>query len=142
MEARISVAALIMDHRGVFLARRKNEGDMALRWELPGGKVEPNETAEEALARELDEELAIQASIGTICAKTKFSHHGHYHELLVFSCTTAALVDLSNLPPREHLEFSFFQVAQLAAMEETIVNSDWAALALIFGFTNEDPPEV
>ena len=56
------VAALIEDANGrVLLTRRAAGGDFAGRWEFPGGKVDPGETPEVALARELDEELGIRA---------------------------------------------------------------------------------
>ncbi len=59
------VAGVIRDARGrVLLARRTQGRDLAGLWEFPGGKVEPGETPEAALARELKEELGIDASAG------------------------------------------------------------------------------
>ena len=48
----------------VFLARRRPEKSYGGFWELPGGKVEPGETHESALARELSEELGIDVQVG------------------------------------------------------------------------------
>ena len=50
--------------REVFICQRRPDQPMALKWEFPGGKVEPGETAVQALARELSEELGIVATIG------------------------------------------------------------------------------
>ena len=59
------VAGVIRDALGrILLARRTAGRDLAGLWEFPGGKVEPGETAEAALARELHEELGIQANVG------------------------------------------------------------------------------
>lgn len=59
------VAGVIRDARGrILLARRTAGRDLAGRWEFPGGKREPGESAEAALARELREELGIEAEVG------------------------------------------------------------------------------
>ena len=62
------VAGLILrgeaDTREVLACQRRPDQPMGSKWEFPGGKVENGETAEAALARELHEELGIQASIG------------------------------------------------------------------------------
>ncbi len=59
------VVALILRGREVLICQRRPDQPMALKWEFPGGKMEPGESAEEALARELDEELGIDAKIGS-----------------------------------------------------------------------------
>lgn len=59
------VAGVIRDARGRILLARRTEGrELAGLWEFPGGKLEPGETPEQALARELREELGIEASVG------------------------------------------------------------------------------
>jgi 8-oxo-dGTP diphosphatase len=58
------VAALIVRDDTVLICQRTKYQPMALKWEFPGGKVEPGEEARDALRRELDEELGIRAKIG------------------------------------------------------------------------------
>ncbi|MGY3265916.1 Nudix family hydrolase [Lysobacter sp. HA35] len=59
------VAGVIRDVRGrVLLARRTEGRDLAGLWEFPGGKREPGETPEQALVRELHEELGIDVRVG------------------------------------------------------------------------------
>ena len=56
-------AALIIKDRTVFAAQRNGRGELAYRWEFPGGKLEPGESAEQALVREITEELSVDILI-------------------------------------------------------------------------------
>lgn len=59
----IVAAALIEDGR-LLLAQRTRPPELAGRWELPGGKVEPGEAEDAALERELREELGVECAVG------------------------------------------------------------------------------
>ncbi|WP_432107978.1 (deoxy)nucleoside triphosphate pyrophosphohydrolase [Streptomyces sp. AA1529] len=60
---RVVVAGAVIDGGHFLAARRTAPPEFAGRWELPGGKVEPGESAQDALARELHEELGVEADV-------------------------------------------------------------------------------
>ncbi|OZE79881.1 DNA mismatch repair protein MutT [Rhodococcus sp. 15-649-2-2] len=60
----VVVAAALIENGRLLLAQRTRPPELAGRWELPGGKVEPGESEDAALARELREELGVECSIG------------------------------------------------------------------------------
>jgi 8-oxo-dGTP diphosphatase len=66
------VAALIVDKGKILVCQRTRHQTMPLKWEFPGGKIEEGEQARNALHRELDEELGIDATIGDEAARI---HH-------------------------------------------------------------------
>jgi 8-oxo-dGTP diphosphatase len=70
---RFVAAALIMREREVLIGQRRADQPMGSLWEFPGGKIEPGESPQQALTRELAEELGIQAEVGP--AVTRIRHH-------------------------------------------------------------------
>lgn len=79
---RLVVAALILRDAArdgvsgleVLICQRKADQPMSLKWEFPGGKTEAGESSEDALARELDEELGIKAVIGRRVAQVRHKY--------------------------------------------------------------------
>ena len=61
---KLVVAALLQRGDELLICQRSAHKPMPLKWEFPGGKVEPGEEPRAALVRELEEELGIQAEIG------------------------------------------------------------------------------
>lgn len=78
------VAAALVDADGrVLLAQRPVGKSMAGLWEFPGGKVKEKETPEEALCRELKEELGVETSTGCLFPITFASHaYDGFHLLM------------------------------------------------------------
>ena len=82
---RLVSAALILRGDTVLICQRRRGQPMELKWEFPGGKIEPGETAEQALARELEEELGIHAQIGAHVTHIRHTYrHGGAVDLQFF----------------------------------------------------------
>jgi 8-oxo-dGTP diphosphatase len=77
------VAALITRDSKLLVCQRRREDSQGLKWEFPGGKVEAGESPEEALARELREELGVAASIGGEVYRTRHQYKEIQDELLL-----------------------------------------------------------
>ena len=85
---KIVVAAIIVRDNKVLICQRTEAQTMPLKWEFPGGKVEAGEQLTEALARELDEELGIRATIGRKVAAVQHSYTtGHGVQLSFYLVT-------------------------------------------------------
>ena len=84
----VSAVALIDIDGRVLIAQRPEGKSMAGLWEFPGGKVEPGETPEHALMRELEEELGIETWESCLAPLTFASHtYDDFHLLMpLFAC--------------------------------------------------------
>jgi 8-oxo-dGTP diphosphatase len=84
----VSACALVDADGRVLIAERPAGKSLAGLWEFPGGKVEPGETPEETLIRELEEELGIQTKVACLAPLTFASHtYETFHLLMpLFVC--------------------------------------------------------
>jgi 8-oxo-dGTP diphosphatase len=81
----LQVVAAIIEREGrVLICRRMPRQAHPLKWEFPGGKVEPGETPAEALARELEEELDVRGARGGEIERYRFEYPGRPPILLIF----------------------------------------------------------
>ncbi len=58
------------------MCRRRKDQEHPTRWEFPGGKIEPDESPDACLRRELREELAIEAEVGALIARVNHAYPG------------------------------------------------------------------
>ena len=126
--APLLVSAGVIHKAGQILLGQRRRGDRhALKWEFPGGKVEAGESPQQALVRELDEELQIQAKVGSEMARYEHDYpSGSRVHLLFFAVADYAgeptgkvfeqirWVPLAELPTIDFLEGDLDFVRRLA----------------------------
>jgi 8-oxo-dGTP diphosphatase len=78
------VAAVIERGGSILIGQRKSAGAHPLKWEFPGGKVNPDESPEAAIIRELEEELGIRACLESEITRYQYRYPGKQPILLIF----------------------------------------------------------
>ncbi|WP_182049106.1 (deoxy)nucleoside triphosphate pyrophosphohydrolase [Changpingibacter yushuensis] len=107
------VGAVIVDGGNVFAARRSEHMSLPGMWEFPGGKVEAGETPQDALRRELMEELRCHVEVGQLVESTEYEYDFGVVHLTTFLCTMNG--DAPHLT--EHSEIRWVPTAQLDDLE-------------------------
>lgn len=126
-----STAALIQNANRFLFVKRPPGGDLGERWELPGGKVDPGESAGAALGRELQEELGIESTIGEQVASSRFAHQGKAYRLLAFQVEA----DLENMVLNEHTDKCWCTLRE--ALEIDLAPSDRDLIRSMIGPTSQ-----
>jgi 8-oxo-dGTP diphosphatase len=108
--------ALIVDNQNqVFAAQRSSTMNLPLKWELPGGKIEPDETPEQCLVREIKEELNIQIRIIKEIPSNTHSYPSITVRLIPFICQPVT----TELFLKEHVDFKWLN-------KDELLDLDWA----------------
>jgi len=85
----IKVVAAIIERDGRVLATQRGYGDMKGGWEFPGGKVEQGETSEQAVKREIEEELETEINVGRLVVDVNHDYPTFHLDMDCFLCTIA-----------------------------------------------------
>jgi 8-oxo-dGTP diphosphatase len=108
------VAALLERADGrVLITQRRPQAFMPLKWEFPGGKVEPEETDQDALKRELREELGIEVSVGEQFMSMLHEYPEFVIDFNVYRCTLSS----GSMQALGVLAFRWVAISQLEAFD-------------------------
>ncbi len=87
MRRKIRVVGAMIERDGRYLiTQRPAKASLPLLWEFPGGRVEPGESDQAALARELREEMAIEVVVGDRCVHVEHAYESYDIDFCVYRC--------------------------------------------------------
>ncbi|KUO75004.1 MAG: NUDIX hydrolase [Desulfosporosinus sp. BRH_c37] len=79
-------AAIILKDNKILIAQRAPDDKLAGKWEFPGGKIEPSETPQECLKREIREELDVEIEVLDFFGESIYTYHSGTIQLMAFWC--------------------------------------------------------
>ena len=83
----VNVVCAIIVHEGKILGTQRGYGDFAGGWEIPGGKIEPGELPEDAVRREMKEELDLEVEVGQLFDTVEYDYPTFHLSMQCFLCT-------------------------------------------------------
>lgn len=127
----LNVACAIIERSDLVLATQRSAAmTLPLKWEFPGGKIDPGETPDECLRREIMEELGVRVCVGRMLATATHNYPDFAVTLHPFVCTIDAgeivlheHVALAWLPPEELLSLDWAE-ADLPIIREYLAGND------------------
>ena len=109
----IEVVAAVIYEDGAYFATQRGYGEFEGMWEFPGGKIEPGESRESALKREIQEELGIDITINKILCTTDYDYPSFHLTMHCYLCC----VESGEIELREHKSARWLTVESLDSVE-------------------------
>lgn len=136
MKKHVKVAAALLFDKGKIFATKRGDSPypyVAHKYEFPGGKIEEGERGEDAVKRELKEELDLDVEVGGLYACHTFEYPDFIITLSVYECTM-----LSNFILKEHESYAWLAPADLKAEEWAPADADiLGSIRRVFGGIDE-----
>ena len=111
---KIEVVAAIIYKNGAYFATQRGYGEFEGMWEFPGGKIEPGESRESALKREIQEELGIDITVDKFLCTTDYDYPSFH---LTMHCYLCRIIS-GEIELREHKSARWLTA-------ETLDNMEW-----------------
>ena len=106
---KIGVVAAILHRDEAYFATQRGYGEFEGMWEFPGGKIEPGESHEAALKREIQEELGVDISIKNLLCTTEYDYPSFHLTMHCYLCSIAS----GEIELREHKSAFWLTVEKL-----------------------------
>ena len=109
----IEVVAAIIQREGAYFATQRGYGEFEGMWEFPGGKIEPGESPEAALQREIQEELGIDITINRLLCTTDYDYPSFHLTMHCYLCE----IKSGEIELREHKSARWLTAETLDSVE-------------------------
>lgn len=110
---KIEVVAAILYRDGAYFATQRGYGEFEGMWEFPGGKIEPGESREVALKREIREELGVDITIDKFLCTTDYNYPSFHLTMHCYLCSVVS----GEIELREHMSARWLTTKTLDSVE-------------------------